>query len=116
MTSAATCVECDFPKLHYPAMSKALSQTDPRAIGERIVLTREAMGMSAAEFARFLGFGTQALSNYETGLRRPSLDQAFVIVQKAGVTLDWIYLGDVSGLPLRITSKLTDAVSMRRAS
>ncbi|MBB3996900.1 helix-turn-helix transcriptional regulator [Aureimonas pseudogalii] len=85
---------------------KRTHDTDIRAIGQRLIQTRAALGMSQADFARFLDFSTAALSNYETGLRRPNLDQAFVIVRRTGVTLDWIYFGDRSGLPLRLAEKI----------
>lgn len=90
---------------HHGRMTQT-PDTDIRAIGQRIVQTRAALDMSQADFARFLGFSTAALSNYETGLRRPSIDQAFAIVRATGVTLDWIYMGNRSGLPLRLAEKI----------
>jgi len=100
------CVAASDAAAHYPGMESPFTATDLRAIGERIVQTREALDMSAADFARFVGFTTQALSNYETGYRRPNLDQAVQIVRRTGVTLDWIYFGVRSGLPMRIAMKL----------
>lgn len=105
-TSPYACVAEKSPHGHYPAMASPFTATDLRAIGERIIQTREALDMSAADFARFVGFSTQALSNYETGYRRPQLDQAVQIVRRTGVTLDWIYFGLRSGLPMRIAAKL----------
>lgn len=97
-------------------MANGERNTDLRAIGARIVQTREAMEMSAADFAKFLGLGSNTLSNYEVGYRRPDLDKAILMVQKTGITLDWIYLGDRSGLPHRIASKLPTENASRRAS
>lgn len=100
------CVALEKASEHYRAMESPFTATDLRAIGERIVQTREALDMSAADFARFVGFSPQALSNYEVGLRRPNLDQAVQIVRRTGVTLDWIYFGVRAGLPMRIAMKL----------
>lgn len=87
-------------------MAKMPADATLKAIGQRITAFREALDMTAAEFARHTGLSTQSLSNYEMGFRRPNLDQALKIVRKTGATLDFIYLGDESGLPQRIAGKL----------
>lgn len=74
----------------------------PADIGKRIVMLREALGHNQGAFARLVGISQPALANYESGLRRPELDKAFLVVAKTGVTLDWLYLGDRSGLPQRL--------------
>jgi transcriptional regulator with XRE-family HTH domain len=74
----------------------------PADIGKRIVMLREALGHNQGAFARLVDISQPALANYESGLRRPELDKAFLIVAKTGVTLDWLYLGDRSGLPQRL--------------
>lgn len=73
-------------------------------IGRRIQAVRMAFEESPAQFARRVGISAQSLSNYETGYRRPGLDQAILICVATGVTLDWIYFGDNSGLPMRFAS------------
>jgi DNA-binding XRE family transcriptional regulator len=93
-----------------------LPTSDVAAIGQRIVWTREAFntGLSQAAFARALGVSPQTLSNCENGLNRPSIDLAAKICQMTGVTLDWIYFGDRSSLPLRIASRLPTAEAESR--
>lgn len=78
----------------------------PIDIGRRIVTLREALGHNAASFCVLTGLGQSTLANYESGLRRPELDKAILIVQKTGVTLDWLYLGDRAGLPSRLLAVL----------
>lgn len=92
-------------------MAGAHVSTDRRAIGARITLLREALNKTQSEFARMLGKSQQLVSNYERGHRRPELDEAFVIVRKTGVTLDWIYFGDRAGLSVRISDLLDKAES-----
>ena len=99
-------MERAFEYTQNPAMVKSVSGISPEAIGERIKLIRAAMGMNAADFARQVGLSSQTLANYETGYRRPELDKAMLIVQKTGATLDYIYLGDSSGLPMRLANKM----------
>ncbi len=72
-----------------------------KEIGRRVTALREAMGFSPASFARHTRLSPQALSNYETGTRRISLDKAVLVCESTGSTLDWLYFGDPSGLPLR---------------
>lgn len=113
-SSPQMCVDRQTSAKQYAAMAELFSATDLRAIGERIIQTREALEMTQADFARFTGISTQSLSNYEVGFRRPQLDQAVQIVRKTGVTLDWIYFGVSSGLPMRIASKIPGVVEQDR--
>lgn len=64
--------------------------------------------MSQSAFAAYVAVSQPAMNNYERGLRRPELDVATRIVQKTGVTLDWIYLGERAGLPARLLAALPD--------
>jgi DNA-binding XRE family transcriptional regulator len=79
---------------------------DVDAIAERLKLTREALGLKQAAFARLVGLEPQAVNNYETGLRRISVDQAIKICAATGVSLDWIYRGLASGLPVNLATAL----------
>ena len=64
------------------------------------------LGMNQTAFAQFIGTTQAAVSQYERGIRRPQLDVALTIRAKTGVTLDWLYEGDRSGLPLHLAAKL----------
>lgn len=77
-------------------------------IGRRIVALREALEMNQTGFAQMTGIKQNALANYEAGTRRPDLDQAYKLVAKTGVTLDWVYLGDRSGLPQRLLALIEE--------
>lgn len=65
-------------------------------------------GRNQSAFAELVGITQPAMSNYMKGLRRPQLDEAIKIAARTGVTLDWIYLGDRSGLPARLLESLPD--------
>lgn len=77
-----------------------------RAIGLRILAAREALGLNQRTFAVLADISPQAVNNYEKGNQRPSVDQAIMLCRAHGLTLDWIYRGDRSGLPQRIVEKL----------
>lgn len=80
--------------------------TSNDSIAERLRLTREASGLKQAAFCRQVGISPQAWNNYETGARRISLDQALRVCAVTGATLDWIYRGISSSLPLALASRI----------
>jgi transcriptional regulator with XRE-family HTH domain len=81
-----------------------------KTIGERLRLTREALGLSQADFARQASVSPSAYNQYEKGKMRPAIDQAVKIRDAHKLTLDWIYLGDNSGL----RASLADAIKALR--
>lgn len=77
------------------------------SIAERLKRTREAMGFNQAQWCRLTGIEPAAWNNYESGLRRISIDQALKVCQATGITTDWIYRGLMStGLPMNVQTKL----------
>ncbi|QCM05134.1 helix-turn-helix transcriptional regulator [Agrobacterium tumefaciens] len=77
-------------------------------ISMRLAALMAALEKKQVDFAALIGISQPALNNYLKGLRRPDIDVAIAIQSKTGATLDWIYLGDRSGLPLRLASVLPD--------
>jgi transcriptional regulator with XRE-family HTH domain len=78
-----------------------------QAIAQRLIATREALGISQAELCRRAGIATNTYNQWERAIIRPSLDHAVRLVQAFGLTLDWIYLGVLSGIPHRLAVKIT---------
>lgn len=81
------------------------SNTD---IARRLVALRGALNLNQSAFAHLIEVSQPAVNNYESGLRRPDIDVAIKVQMRTGATLDWIYLGDRSGLPGRLLSLLPD--------
>lgn len=77
-------------------------------IAMRLSELMKALGLNQTAFAARVGVSQPALNNYLKGTRRPELDIAISITTKTGVTLDWLYLGDRSGLPARLLDILPD--------
>jgi transcriptional regulator with XRE-family HTH domain len=68
------------------------------AIGERLRLTREVLGLQQNEFAARANVSETAYNGYEKGSKRPSIENAIALCEAWTLTLDWIYRGDQSGL------------------
>lgn len=77
-------------------------------IAARLRALMATLDLNQAGFANLIGISQPALNNYLKGIRRPDLDVAISIQIKTGVTLDWLYLGDRSGLPAKLLAELPD--------
>ncbi|WP_051548139.1 helix-turn-helix domain-containing protein [Sneathiella glossodoripedis] len=75
-------------------------------IGVRLRAFRGLGGMNQKQFALSLGYNPTQYTNWETGARRIPVDMAIRLVERFGLTLDYIYLGDVSALPHELALKL----------
>jgi transcriptional regulator with XRE-family HTH domain len=96
--------------LESAALSKLpRAETHLLSIAERLKATRKANGLSQAHWCRLVGIEPPAWNNYEKGFRRISIDQALKVCAASGVTLDWIYRGLASGLPIQL------AIALRRS-
>lgn len=69
-----------------------------KALGKRLVATREALGLSAADLCRRIDCKPNRWSQYETGERRITLEIADRLCDEFRLSLDWIYRGDPSAL------------------
>lgn len=83
-----------------------LTGTASRKVANRIIATREAMDMDQATFARHCGLTPQAINNYETAFRRPSVDSAGKIAAATGTSTDWIYRGERAHLPHKLMIRI----------
>jgi transcriptional regulator with XRE-family HTH domain len=76
------------------------------AIGQRLEVLRKAYGLSQTQFAARAQIAQNTYNQYEKGKNLPRLDFAERLCDEYGVTLDWIYRGDQSGLPVRVLNLL----------
>lgn len=101
-------------------MAKAPGRRPLDEIAERLRWTREALGVNQAEIARRAKLSPQQWNNYEKGRQRIALDEALKLCTATGVTLDWIYRGDLGGVAMELGMRIQDAAgkpapSKRRA-
>jgi transcriptional regulator with XRE-family HTH domain len=85
------------------------------AIGERLRMTREALGFKQNEFAEKAGIPNNTYNQYEKGKKRPFLENAQKLVDTYGLSLDWIYDGKMGGLPHRLVQSF-ETNSSQKAS
>lgn len=85
------------------------TNTSLEAIARRLERTRTALGLSQSEFADKAGIARNTYNQWEKGKGRPQLDGAIALCHAYHLTLDWIYFGEVSGLPYQIASRLVNA-------
>jgi transcriptional regulator with XRE-family HTH domain len=70
------------------------------AFGARMLRLRQAFGPTQTAFCRRYGFTNSQWSNYEGGAAISIRAARLIKKQIKGITLDWIYDGDVEGLNL----------------
>lgn len=80
------------------------------AIAERLEIIRAVKGLSQKDFVTPAGVNESTYSQYKKGIQAPDLEQANKLCDTWGLTLDWIYRGDNSGLD----RDLRDAIKVIR--
>ena len=80
-------------------------------IKKRLEMTRNALGVTDAELCRETGIKPNAWSQFLSpkNKRRITVDAAFLLKDRYGVTLEWIYDGDLASLPGRLSVKIPKA-------
>ena len=91
--------------LAFPVMAGE-SDTEHDAVRRRVVQLRKAMGFTQATMGRLCGMNATTWNNYEKGVRRISIDMAIKLCQTTGVTMDFIYRGEMRGLQHDLVLKL----------
>jgi transcriptional regulator with XRE-family HTH domain len=86
---------------------------DPTAfdqIGLRLRLTRAALGYTQTIMGTLCGATginpAATWANYEAGYRRINIDHAQTLCGRIGITMDWIYLGNIQGVPDPLRGKI----------
>lgn len=95
-------------------MASELKPLSKSLIGQRLRLTREAMGLTQKKFAEMAGMSPTAYNQWETGENMPGLVNAVSLRKAHGLTLDWIFLGDMAGLSTRLSDAIR-ALDVARA-
>ena len=89
---------------------KTADETSAAAIGGRLEVTRQVVGLQQNEFCKGARLAPNTYNQYERGKKRPTLDNALRLCEAYNLTLDWIYRGDPSGL----SYKMADAIKAIR--
>lgn len=76
------------------------------AVAERLKKSREAFGLSKKEFAEGAGMLMQTYGPFESGERDLSLRAAKLLRKHYGLSLEFLYFGNMDDLPTRISKAL----------
>lgn len=76
-------------------------------VGLRLRLLREHLNLGQQEFGESIGLTYTGVSMIESGHRGLNPEHACRLKRTHGVTLDWLYVGDVSALPHALHRALT---------
>lgn len=68
------------------------------AVGQRLKIVREVLGLGQGEFGRRAGLTPQGYSMIEAGDKLPSIESAMAMCDAHGLTLDYIFRGDAGDL------------------
>lgn len=75
-------------------------------VGRRLRAAREAMGLTAKELCAAVGIQANRYSQWETGKNLLDPVVALQIAERYGISLDYLYRGDLSGLKHSVAAKL----------
>jgi transcriptional regulator with XRE-family HTH domain len=81
-------------------------QRSKAAIGHRLQLTRQALGLNQTGFCARAGVARTAYTQYESGDKRPSIESANSLCDAYDLTLDWIYRGEMAGLTYELANAI----------
>lgn len=103
-------LEANFLPLYDRAMVKPDRPRPYADIAERLRLSREAIGdgqLTQKAFAAEAGVGYEQYKNWESGAYRISVDGARALRKRYGLSLDFIYEGNVDALPMNLRNALS---------
>lgn len=109
----------DWPGLQdrqYAPMSESASSEawEPTAVAPRLIAARAAIGLSKAEFADAIGIDRSSYTKIEKGLKPLLPREAFRIWALYAVDLNFLYLGQLGGLPSNLSSKVISHLTGRK--
>lgn len=76
------------------------------AVAARLKRVREALGLSKKDFAERAGLSEQVYGPYENARRELTLQSAKQIRKAYGISLEYMYFGNIEDLPTRISKFL----------
>lgn len=87
-----------------------------KLIGERLRLVRVAVGLNQIELCRAIGLGASMYNQWEKGTKIPNIADLIRFCQFTGATTDYIFCGDMRGLPLDLVRSIGGAPKNRETA
>lgn len=87
-------------------MKRNTNRIDPAEVGLRLEAVRTAIGMEKRAFADIIGVDPSTYSKIIRGKAGLRADNAYLIAEKFGVPMDYIYRGRLTDLPESLANAL----------
>ena len=91
------------------------SEMTPERIGHRLLLLRESLSLTPSGMADRLGIPRTYWSRFEGGKRAISDEVAAMLVERFGVTLDFLILGKWDKLPMDLADKMRSVEALKNS-
>jgi hypothetical protein len=98
----------------YTPMGRKPAATALDSIAYRLRISRIALGYTPTTISRLINSPSSLWHNFEAGTRRISVDKALALKRATGLTLEWIYTGDITSLPREIAAKIDTVLRTER--
>lgn len=98
------------PRMGTQCVVRMPPEMSPERIGDRLRVVREAFGLRKSEIADMLGIERTYWSRFENGNRPITNEVAYLLVERFGVTLDYLILNRWEGLPLAVAERLRSVI------
>jgi len=92
-------------------MGRFLTDTSPEYVAKRLGYFRKSLGMRQIDLAKEFGWSPQKWGQWEKGRRTPNIADMIELSERYGVTLDYIYRGDMSRLPEWMAKEIRDLIA-----
>ncbi|MEY8117627.1 helix-turn-helix domain-containing protein [Falsihalocynthiibacter sp. BN13B15] len=79
----------------------------PVLVGERLAALRNHYKLNKADFADSVGIDRSSYTKIENGTKPLKADMAYIIAEKWGISMDFIYRGRLTELPKNLADALT---------
>lgn len=93
---------------HHARMEESpnLEPWEPEKLAKRLIAVRKALGLTKAEFADLIEIDRSSYTKIEKGEKPLLPNYAFRVWQLFAVDLNFLYLGQLGGLPVSLSSKV----------
>lgn len=85
---------------------KQISKIDMIGIGQRLRAIRETEGLSSKDFALSVHIDPSSYSKIENGTKALKMEMGYIVAERYGVSMDFIYRGRLTDLPEKISAHL----------
>lgn len=79
---------------------------DATEVGHRLRALRESLSLTRAEMADANSIDRTNYGRFEDGKRLITIDIAFRLKVRYGITLEWLYAGEMGSLPMAVAERI----------